>query len=122
MAVVLFASIVVPSYPWLVSHRNAFGGDSRSGLCQYIAEKMPAAAVIVADAAAEIEAAQRWRGDRASKIEAAEYAPSLGSLEDLRARGVTHVSVNFQSIPNQYVFDTKNPVKLKVSQKVKNIP
>jgi hypothetical protein len=97
VAVVLFASIVVPWYPWLVSHRNAFGGDSRSGLCQYIAEEMPAAAVIVADAAAEIEAAQRWRGDRASKIEAAEYAPSLGSLEDLRARGVTHVVICYDT-------------------------
>jgi hypothetical protein len=58
---------------------------------------MPAAAVIVADAAAEIEAAQRWRGDRASKIEAAEYAPSLGSLEDLRARGVTHVVICYDT-------------------------
>ena len=93
----LFASVIVPWWPWLQSHREAFAHDSRSGLCDYVANEMPRDAIIVADAAAELQAAQNWSGHSVIRIEVAEYVPSLGSLEDLKARGVTHVLICYDT-------------------------
>lgn len=97
VAVALLCAVALPWYPRLASHREAFANDSRSGLCQYIATKMPPEPNIVADAAAEVEAAQAWRGEAITPIEVADYVPQLGSLSDLKARGVTHVIVCYDT-------------------------
>ena len=97
VATLLILAVTIPWYPWLASHRHAFANDSRSGLCQYLATELSEGAVVVADAAAEVAAAQRWRGEKASLVETAEYASRLGSLMELKARGVTHVIICYDT-------------------------
>jgi 4-amino-4-deoxy-L-arabinose transferase-like glycosyltransferase len=71
-----------------------FSTDSRSDLRVWLNENTPAEAVIAEDGRVNLEADPAWRS---RKVLTSEYVPDLGSIEEMRARGVTHVAVARQA-------------------------
>ncbi len=87
-----------PWYPWLAKHREAFAQDSRMALCQYVQEHLPTDAVIALDENVNLRAALKRQGlEPVRRQLIALYAPELGSLAELRALGVTHVAICYDS-------------------------
>ena len=71
-----------------------FAADSRDELRHWIAENLPANAVIAQDDRINLEADPDWR---ARKVLSAEFVADLGDFATLRAQGVTHVAVTTQT-------------------------
>ena len=71
-----------------------FSTDARDNLRQWIDQKTPSTAVIAQDERVDLLANQNWKN---RSVRTSEFAADLGSLDELKTRGVTHVAVTRQS-------------------------
>ena len=83
--------------PVLLGKYRSMGMDDRAQLREFVRTELPAAAVIAQDDRVNFPTADHWEytGEPLlpQKIEREEFAADLGSLQELRARGVTHVAI-----------------------------
>lgn len=68
-----------------------FARDARNELRTWIAAQTPANAVIAQDGRVDLAATPTWRSAR--PLLSSEFAADLGSITELRSKGVTHVAV-----------------------------
>ena len=97
VGIVLLIAVGLPWLSALHEHRKAFAVDSRAELCDFLETQVPADAILVADDAAELDAAQRWLGKQVWAFEANDVVARLGSLSELKARGVTHILICYDT-------------------------
>jgi hypothetical protein len=76
---------------------DAFRHDHRAALVQWIEENVPAEAVIAQDAYVRLpvedeDDGKRTRHPLPQEVVTAKWVADLGTLEELRARGVTHIA------------------------------
>jgi hypothetical protein len=86
---------------------NEFATDSRADLRQWITANLPAEAIIAQDDRVDLEADPSWRS---RKVLSSEYAADVGSIEELRRRGVTHVAITTQ-IYNRFLDESIRPTE-----------
>ncbi len=99
VAAILMTMVLVPSVPWLQDYRQAFATDSRQSMITVLHEHLSTDAHIAADAAVRLKEAeaQATGGYAALRYEEAEFAPQLGTLDELRDRGVTHLIICYDT-------------------------
>jgi type II secretory pathway component PulM len=106
LAVILLLALQVtgwwPSKPGWMQYDQAFQHDDQAALLAWMREELPATAVIAADARVGLPDPERKKhAARAAaipqKLLVSKLAADLGTVQELRAKGVTHVAVSESS-------------------------
>ena len=91
----LFVAAGVWSYaPVFAKLYAEFSTDARDGLRQWLDQNTPADAIIAQDERVDLLANPNWKN---RSVLNSEFAADLGSLDELKSRGVTHLAVTRQS-------------------------
>ena len=91
-ALVAMATVLAAAFPALASHHAAFLNDHRQQLADYVERELSQHANIAAEYATGLVRPDRKATTRT--VRAAHFVPDLGTLDELRAQGVTHVAVS----------------------------
>ena len=109
---VLFGAALRQALPVLKIHCRAMAVDDRETFKAWIAQNLPPTAVIAEDGRVHLPAPgiEKYAGEPPlpQRILHAESAADLGTLPELRAKGVTHVAVDSATFTR---FDTLTPQK-----------
>ena len=97
--VAVISVLVAAQVPSWARYEAAFQHDDNAELIDWIKTQLPASAVVAKDSRIQLPDPDNTRdaerfGRLPQKILAAKFAADLGSIEELRTRGVTHVAIS----------------------------
>src|SRR5690606_31968735 len=95
--IALFSIAVFPHYVRFKDYYRAFARDSRQELCEYIATFLPPESFFACDKMVRLTQAQKHEGFEPSPMIEERYVSELGTLAELKAEGVTHVVISYDT-------------------------